>query len=207
VDALAGYGVPTLDSTRNIAYAGPPAVDQTATGETRLHDLWTGISVGRPFDWGAFDVTPEGSLNYHEVRLDSFSETMSNPNGPGSGLGLTYGDASIPSLQGRAGLRTAYTWSTSWGVFAPNVHAAFIREFRNYPDTFTVKFENAPAGSTLGSVLQTDPPEGHYTGYGAGLSFQLAHSISGFFDYEELRTLKTIQSHEFSFGIRYQVGL
>ena len=209
VDALAGYGRPNLDTTRHIQYSGVPgggSVDQDAYGRTHLRDIWTGISMGRPFYWRAFTLTPEGSLNYHEIRLDGFSESMSSPGGPGSSLALSYGSASVPSLQGRAGLRGGYTFSGAWGVFEPNLHSTFIREFRSHPDTFSAQFENAPPGS--GSVtLQTDPPEGHYIGIGAGLNFQLAHSISGFVDYEKLEKLRAIKSREFSFGVRYQFGL
>jgi uncharacterized protein with beta-barrel porin domain len=213
VDSLVGYGEPRLNTDRylNASSAGSPglgAIDQQAFGSTHLHDLWAGTSIGRPFDWGAFDLTPEGSLNYHEVRLSEFSETMSDPSAPGSGLALRYGNATVPSLQARAGLRGAYTLSTSWGVIQPDAHATWIREFRNHPDDFTTQFVNAPStASGLWTTLQTDPPEGHYTAYGAGVLFQLAHRISGFFEYEELRTLKTIKSHEFSMGVRYQVGM
>jgi uncharacterized protein YhjY with autotransporter beta-barrel domain len=204
VDLLAGYGEPRLDTDRHIQYAD---VDQDAYGSTHLHDLWTGLSAGRPFNWGAFALTPEGSVNYHEIRLSEFSETMSQPGAPGSGLGLTFGNASVPSLQARAGLRAAYTVSTSWGVFEPNVHGTFIREFRDYSDTFNAQFESASqSSSNLAYVLHTDPPEAHYTANGGGIAFHLAHSIAGFIDYEELHTLRTIKSHEFSFSLRYQLG-
>lgn len=208
IDLIAGYGVPHLDLTRHVAYADPTAgggVDQNAYGRSRIHDLWTGMSLGRPFTWGAFSLTPEGSINYHEIRLDQFSETMSDPDGPGSGLALTFGRAVVPSLQGRAGMRAAYVISGPWGVVEPNIHGTFIREFRNHPDDFSARFSNAPTG-TGAAILQTDPPEGHYFANGAGVNFQLAHSISGFLDYEQLKTLKTIKSHEFSFGVRYQFG-
>jgi outer membrane autotransporter protein len=208
VDVILGYGVPHLDTTRHIAYADPSGdVDQSAFGRSTIHDLWSGMSVGRPFDWGAFSLTPEGSINYHEIRLAQFSETMSDPDAAGSGLGLTFGRAVVPSLQGRAGLRAAYVFSGPFGVFEPNIHGTFIREFRNHPDDFSARFTNAPEGTEGAAILQTDPPEGHYFANGGGVNFQLAHSIAGFVDYEQLKTLKTIKSHEFSFGLRYQFGL
>jgi uncharacterized protein YhjY with autotransporter beta-barrel domain len=210
VDALMGYGVPKLDTDRHIAYAfdGSTPVDQEAYGSTHLHDLWTGLSAGRPFNWGAIGLTPEASLNFHEIRISQFGETMSDPTGPGSGLGLNYGATVVPSLQGRAGVRGSYTWTGSWGVFIPNAHATYVREFRDHSDEFSAQFINAPAAdASLAEVLKTAVPESHYMAYGAGLSFQLAHSVSGFVEYEELKTLQTIKSHEFTLGVRYQVGL
>jgi len=208
LDALAGYGVPRLDTDRHIQYDGLVPVDQDAYGTTHLHDLWAGFSAGRPFNWGAFALTPEGSVNYHEIRLSEFSETLGQPGSTGSGLGLTFGNATVPSLQARAGLRATYTVSTAWGVFEPNVHGTFIREFRDYSDTFAAQFQNAPtSAANLFYVLHTDPPEAHYTANGGGINFHLAHGFAGFVDYEELHTLKTLRSHEISFSLRYQVGM
>ena len=208
VDVLAGYGVPSLDTDRHIQYTGAQSVDQDAYGSTHLHDLWTGLSAGVPLNWSAFTLTPEGSVNYHEIRLSQFSETMSRPETPGSGLGLTFGNASVPSLQARAGLRATYTISTPWGVLEPNIHGTFIREFRDRSDTFTAQFENAPASaSSLAYTLHTDPPEAHYTANGGGINFHLFHGIAGFVEYEELHTLRTIRSHEISFSLRYQFGM
>jgi uncharacterized protein YhjY with autotransporter beta-barrel domain len=209
LDFLGGYGVPRLNTQREINYTDSVTgtnVNQEARGSTHLHELWAGMSAGRPFNWGAFGLTPEGSLNFHEVRLSKFSESMSNPDAAGAGLGLTYGDAVVPSLQARAGLKATYTLSSSWGVFQPNLHAAWIREFRNHPDFFSAQLENTVAGETDAMIIKTDAPEGHYTAYGGGLLFQLAHAISGYVDYEELRTLKSIKSHEFTLGLRYQIG-
>jgi uncharacterized protein YhjY with autotransporter beta-barrel domain len=207
VDAVAGYGRPELHTDRHIQYTElGGAVDQDATGTTHLRDVWTGISAGRPLSYRAFTLTPEVSLNYHEIRLAGFSESMSAPLAAGAGLALAYGDAVVPSLQGRAGLRGAYTFSGSWGVFEPNLHATFIREFRSHPDDFTARLAYAPQNTGL-FYVGTDPPEGHYFGGGGGVSFQLAHGIAGFVDYEQLKVLKSIKSHELTLGLRYQFGL
>jgi uncharacterized protein YhjY with autotransporter beta-barrel domain len=207
VDAVAGYGRPHLQTDRHIAYSESASIiDQDATGSTHLRDVWTGISAGSPLNYRAFTLTPEVSLNYHEIRLDGFTESMSAPAAAGSGLALAFGDAVVPSLQGRAGLRAAYTFSGSWGVFEPNLHATFIREMRSHPDDFTARLAYAPQAAGL-FYIGTDPPEGHYFGGGGGVNFQLAHGISGFVDYEQLKVLKTIKSHELSLGLRYQFGI
>jgi outer membrane autotransporter protein len=92
------------------------------------------------------------------------------------------------------------------GVFQPDLHAAWVREFRNHPDVFHTQLENAVDAESDAVTIKTDAPEGHYTAYGGGVLFQLAHAVSGYLDYEELRTLKSIQSHEFTLGLRYQFG-
>ena len=212
VDVLAGYGKPTLETSRHIGFSGLPgggSVDQWAIGSTHTKDLWTGISVGNSFHWRAWTATPEASINFHEIQLDGFSESMSAPGAPGAGFALTYNDAVVPSLQMRAGIRISYTWTTPFGVIEPNFHGSYIRERRDRSDAFYGHLSNAPAGlSGPGSslVLNTDSPEGHYFANGGGMNFQFTHGISGFVDYEQLKTLKSIKSHEFSFGVRYQFG-
>jgi outer membrane lipase/esterase len=211
LDILAGYGRTDLTTDRNLNFTEVPGgttIDQQALGSSRIHDLWAGLSVGDALHWRQFSVTPEGSLNFHEIRLDGFTESMSQPSGPGTGLALSYSDAVVPSLQGRLGLRLGYTASTAWGVFEPQIHGTFIREFRNRADTFTARFAavlDLPGGGTP-AFIHTDAPEGHYFANGGGISAQFAHGVAAFFDYEQLRTLKTIKSHEFSFGVRWQVG-
>jgi outer membrane lipase/esterase len=208
LDILGGYGRTDLTTDRNLNFMGGTTIDQQALGSSRIHDLWAGLSVGDALNWRQFSVTPEGSLNFHEIRLDGFTESMSQPTGPGTGLALSYSDAVVPSLQGRLGLRLGYTASTAWGVFEPQIHGTFIREFRNRADTFTARFAavlDLPGGGTP-AFIHTDAPEGHYFANGGGISAQFAHGVAAFFDYEQLRTLKTIKSHEFSFGVRWQVG-
>jgi outer membrane lipase/esterase len=208
LDALVGYGEPRLKTQRDLSYGSPSTGDigQEAFGSTLLKDFWSGLDTGTSFYFGNLALSPEASINYHEVRLSQFSESLSNPAGPGSGLGLTYGKGDVPSLQGRVTARAAYTFTSAWGVFIPDVHGSYIWEQRDRSDTFSVQFENAPASDmNSAAIIHTDTPEHRYAANGAGLSFQLVHGISGTFDYEQLRTLKTIRSRQFNFNIRYQL--
>lgn len=212
LDFLGGYGWDDLTTVRNLNYTNTTsgvAVSQQALGKAQLHDLWAGLSIGDELYWRQLFAIPEASLNFHEVRLPGFTESMSQPTLPGSGLALRYGDAVVPSLQGRLGLRIGVTVSTAWGTFQPSAHYAFIREFRNRSDAFSAQFAaaaNLPGGANAPAYIRTDSPEGHYFANGAGLNAQFGHGLAAFVDYEQLRTLKTIKSHEFSFGLRYQVG-
>jgi outer membrane autotransporter protein len=207
LDVLAGYGGINLHTTRNLDFTQTTGtvIDQQALGASHIEDMWAGMSLGDDLTWGPFVVTPEGSLNWHEIRLRGFTESMSAPAAPGNGLALSYGDAVVPSMQARLTLQMGYTWSTSWGVIVPHVHASFIREFRNRADTFTARFAAAAAqGVTDPAYIRTDAPEGHYWANGGGFTAHLGRGLAAFFDYEQLKTLKTIKSHEFSVGVRYE---
>ena len=208
LDALAGYGGTDLGTVRDLDYteSGGGLISQQAIGSAHIQELWAGISVGDELTLGPLVLTPEASLNFHEIRLHGFTESMSVPDAPGAGLALSYGDAVVPSTQGRLNLRLGYTWSTPWAVIVPQAHASFIREFRNRSDAFGVRFA---ADTALGSpdapaYLKTDAPEGHYWANGGGFTAQFQSGIAVSFDYEQLRTLKTIKSHEFTLGARYE---
>jgi uncharacterized protein YhjY with autotransporter beta-barrel domain len=204
-DVIAGYGGTSLSTDRVLNYteSSGVVVNQQALGSSHIQDMWAGVSVGDELAWGPLFVTPEASLNYHEIRLGGFTESMSAPSAPGSGLALSYGDAVVPSLQGRLNLRVGYTWSTPWAVLVPQAHYSFIREFRNRSDFFRARFAAAMDATDPPVLIRTDSPEGHYFANGAGFTATFPHGFAAFFDYEQLRTLKTIKSHEFSFGVRY----
>ena len=213
LDLLAGVGRPKVDLRRHINYTEMPGtpgaivIDQRTHGATHSREAWTGLSSGWDFHWKALSVTPELSLNFHQNRLDGFRETVSQPLAPGAGLALAFDPVTVPSLQGRAGIRLAYVFSTPWGVLVPNAHATYIREFRNSADAFAVRYaDSAMMGSPAEqpALIHADAPEGHYTANGGGFVAQFAHGISGFADYEQLRSLQTIKKHEFAFGLRYQ---
>jgi outer membrane lipase/esterase len=210
LDVLAGYADTDLHTDRNLNFVDTVSstdIAQQALGATHLHELWAGLDVGDSLYWGHFFIDPQGSINFHEIRLDGFTESMSQPDAPGSGLALSYGSGVVPSLQGRLDLRLGYTLNTPWGVFQPQIHGSYIREFRDRADTFTAQFAAVGAlGAGEPALIHTDTPETHYFANGGGFTTQLAHGFSAFLDYEQLKTLKTIKSHEFALGVRWQIG-
>jgi uncharacterized protein with beta-barrel porin domain len=210
MDLLAGYGLSHLKSDRHLSFANTNSgtqVDQDAEGRSHVRNFWTGLSLGGDINWGHLNVNPEASVTYREARMDAFTETMSQPTAAGNGLALTYSSDVVDSLQARFGLRLGTTLSTSWGVFQPQIHGAYIREFRDDPVMFQAAFAAAPATSApIPLVLQSDYSQSHYYSGGADIHATLMHGFAAFFDYEQLFTLAGIKSHELSFGVRYQVG-
>jgi uncharacterized protein YhjY with autotransporter beta-barrel domain len=212
LDLLAGYGLSHLNNDRHLSYTNTTAnttVEQYAMGDTQLHNLSAGMSLGGELGWRALVVNPEASLSYHESHLGAYTETMSHPTDNGGGLALSYAKADVPSLQARLGLHVGTTLRTSWGVLQPQIHGAYVRELRTASDTFTARFaaaESLGGGGDTPLYLQTDTSRNHYFATGAGVRATLAHGFSAFFNYEQLIALAGITSHEFSFGVRFQAG-
>jgi hypothetical protein len=207
VDLVKGYGISRLTTDRNLYLLVP---GQEAMGRSHLHDQWEGISFGDDLRWRWLFVSPEGSLNYHESHLDAFTESMSQPPpSPGSDGALSYGSATISSLQGRLGVRGGATWGTAWGVFQPLLRWDYIHEFQCHADTFSASFaaaQSLPPGAGLPFYIHTDAPEANYFSYSLGLNATFAYGFSASFDYKQLLGLQSIKSHEISLRVRYQGG-
>jgi hypothetical protein len=209
LDALAGYGISSLDSVRNLSFTNTTTgetVNQQALGRSHVRHLWAGLSLGDQLSWRAFSLTPEGSLTFRQARLEPFTETMSQSAAPGSGLALAYGATTVPSLQARVGLSTGVTLSTPFGVLQPQAHGAYVRELRDAPATFTASFAAVESlgGTTSPIQIQSDDPDRHYFTCGGGLTATFAHGLSAFFDYERVSAARFLSSHTLSLGVRYQ---
>jgi outer membrane autotransporter protein len=211
LDVLGGYGISRLDSTRNVSFSNTTSsttVDQQAFGHSHVRHVWAGLSLGDELAWRNFTLTPEGSLTFHQARLDAYTESMSQPSAPGGGLALSYGATTVPSLQARAGLAAALTVSTPWGVLQPRLHGAYVRELRNTATTYTTSFASAAGlGAASPILLQGDAPASRFFENGAGLNATFGHGLSAFFDYEQLSSAKYVSSHTLFLGVRYQPGL
>lgn len=214
-DLLAGYGNSALDSTRNLSFTNtttPETVNQQAVGHSTVRNLLAGISIGDTLTWRRwhmFSVTPEASLTYRQAHLDAFTETVSQPDGPGSGLALSYGDTTLESLQLSAGVRLGLTLSTPWGVVQPQLHSDYVSELLDSPSTFTASFAaaaNLGGAAATPIAIQSDVPDNHFFSTGASLSMTFTHGITAFFDYDFLTGTRYISAHTISIGVRYQPG-
>lgn len=214
VDFLAGYGSLDFESVRRIRYVEYPGeanerlIDQTALGNPDGDQVWLGFSAGWDFSRKGWSFTPELSLSYVESTIDAFNERIEGT-GLGSGLALAFDKQTIESLTMRGGMRAAYSISKRWGVITPQVRLAYVHEFEDDPDVIRVDFVNSPFANDptqpeLGAFVVTEVPDKDYFSLSAGVSVQFARGISAFVDYETLEQLKSITSHEFSFGIRFQ---
>lgn len=196
------------DLSRNIAYqiaslaGGTTTVAQTATASPSGNQNSFSLSAGRDFNRKAWTFSPYLRGVYSHLSLDGFSETMSDPNAAGAGLGTSVASRSMNSLLGVAGGRLSYTMSTDWGVLIPNAVVEWNHEFRNDPQTVVVRFLADPTQTPIS--LTDQAPNSNYFNIGVGLSAVFAQGRSGYVYYEHMVGYSGAHADRLSIGIRIE---
>lgn len=196
------------DLNRNIAYqiasltGGTTNVNQTASASPDGKQYSLSLAVGHDFNRGAWTFSPYVRGIYTHVSLDGFSETLSDPGAPGSGLGTEVDSRSFASELGVLGARFTRTISMDWGVLVPNALVEWNHEFKNDPQTVVTRFLADP---TQTPIFITDPRvDQNYFNLGVGLNAILPQGRSGFLYYEHVTGLSGIHENRLSVGVRVE---
>jgi len=196
------------DLSRNIAYqiaslsGGTTDVNQTASASPGGNQYSLSLSLGKDFNKGAWSGSPYLRGVYTHLSLDGFSETMSDPNGPGSGLGTSVDSRSFNSMMGVLGGRLSYTASMDWGVLVPNAVLEWNHEFHNNTQTVVTRFLADPTQTPI--VLTSPAQDQNFFNIGIGLNAILPQGRSGYFYYEHVAGLAGVHENRFSLGIRIE---
>lgn len=197
-----------FDLSRNITYqiaslsGGTTTVAQTALASPSGDQNSFSLSAGRDFNRKAWTFSPYLRGVYSHTSLDGFSETMSDPNAAGAGLGTSVASRSMDSMLGVAGARVSYTMSTDWGVLVPNAVVEWNHEFRNDPQTIVVRFLADPTQTPIS--LTDKAPDSNYFNLGLGLNAVFAQGRSGYVYYEHMAGRAGAHADRLSVGIRIE---
>lgn len=197
------------DLSRNIAYqisslsgSGMTSVDQIAMASPSGHQTSLSLSIGKDFSRKAWTFSPYLRGVWSHLSLDGFSETMSDPNAPGAGLGTSVASRSLTSELGVLGGRVSYATSYDWGVLVPNAVLEWNHEFRNDPQTAVVRFLADPTQTPI--VLTDQAPDASYFNIGIGLNAVLPQGRSGYVYYEHMVGNSGAHDDRLSIGIRIE---
>ena len=208
VSLVAGAGQGDLEQDRRIVYTLlGTSIDQTARGETDFDQRFANLALG--WDLGgpgggtsAWQVSPEIRAEWLEVDVDPFSEVMSDPTAPGSGLGLEVDGQSFTSLTSNLGVQVARAVSTSWGVLQPSFAAEWVHEFENGVELLTGRFLGDPTDETY--VLLSDEAVEDYGRVAASLVAVTAGGGSFYVQVQHLVAYDELESTSFSLGGRLE---
>ncbi len=197
------------DLNRNINYqidslsgSGMTTVAQTAIASPSGHQDSFSLSAGRDFNRKAWSFSPYLRGVYSHLSLDGFSESMSDPNAPGAGLGTSVNGRSLSSVLGVAGARVSYTTSYDWGVLVPNAVIEWNHEFRNDPQIAVVRFLADPTQTPI--TLTDAAPDANYFNVGFGLNAVFAQGRSGYVYVEHMVGYAGAHEDRLSLGIRIE---
>jgi outer membrane autotransporter protein len=196
------------DLNRNIAYqiasldGGVTNVNQTAKASPGGTQYSLSLAFGRDFNRGAWGFSPYVRGIYTHVSLDGFSETMSDPNAAGAGLGTSVDSRSFTSELGVLGGRITRTISMDWGVLVPNALVEWNHEFKNDPQTVVTRFLADPTQTPI--FITDNRIDQNYFNLGIGLNAILPQGRSGFLYYEHVAGLGGIHENRLSLGVRIE---
>ncbi len=203
LDTLLTFGNNDLDSRRNINYSiGTTTVNQVAIGTPDSDSLGFAVSFGRDFSTANRIFSPYLRVDYTDIEIDGYAETLSNPNADGSGLGLLVGDQDIESLEAVLGARMSWSLSRDWGVMVPVLNFEYAHEFDDDSRVISASFLNDPTSTAFTTV--TDDPDRNYFNLGAGISFVFSNGRSMYINYDTIVGLSDVTQHTLRIGGRFE---
>lgn len=205
IDGMAGYTDNDHDQTRNIRYSiaalagGTTTVSNQALSDTDSEEWSVSVTAGRNFHFGNWVAAPLARIEYADVEIDGYTESMALT-GAGSGLALDIDGQDFESLMVTAGGMLTTEFRSGFGSVFPQITFEYVHEFKNDNAPITGRFVNDSSGTNI--VLLTDEADRNFFNLGAGLTAAFSDTVSGFFRYQALLGYSDLDIHAFEVGVR-----
>lgn len=198
VDGILSYGWTEVETERNIVYQDAGGlVDRTARGDTDGAEYYVSFNAGYNFNAGGFNLDPLVRFFYLDGEVDPYRES-----GAG-GWDLAIGEQAFESMSLSAGGQVSYTFLPGWGVLTPFLRLEYTHEFEDSADGVRYRFANAPLDDG-DMMIEADTLDTSYFVYGAGITAQFVHGLSGFVNYQALGGYDNLNGEIVSFGMRWE---
>ncbi len=163
-------------------------------GDQQRFSIGAGYSL--PID--AFTVGLRARTEYGRVNIDSYKESGATANG--SDLNLKVEEQFNDTVITAVGFDLSYAYSSSIGVFVPQINLDWEHEFKNDSRDISVHYLIDP---TTAYKITTNSPDRDYLNFRAGVSAMFAHGLSAFVQYETLLENRYDALHTGRFGVRW----
>lgn len=138
------------------------------------------VLAGHDHPFGRFIIGPRAGVYYTRTHIGSYAE-----NG-GGGIGLTYGNQDIDSLQSTFGLFGSTTYSTGIGVLVHQVSADYVHEFMNHQRQIDVHFTEDLRANPTRFTFQNESPARDYGNISTGLVMVLPNGWQPFVNFRAM---------------------
>jgi outer membrane lipase/esterase len=207
VEGTLGYDVSDYDMTRKIDYSIEAngvltRVRQNATSTPESGTFYASLSGGYNMEVASFTFTPSLSLNYLRNAIDSYRERMSDPTASGGSLAIAYDSQTYSSFNSRLGFMVSKAFSSSSGVWVPQLSLDWVHEFSADQERIDARFVNDLSVTPL--MISTTSPDRNYFDLGVGISGQFAQGRSAFLAINQLLGYEDVESYTISGGIRLE---
>lgn len=161
--------------------------------------IWTSLNGGVEFGGGAFSAGLYAGATYAKADLDGYTESDVG----GSGLAMTFGSTSRKSLQGHAGVRAAWVFSTAHGIVVPQVRIEYQHEFEDDPASVATSFALDPDATTY--LLTGQPRDTSAIEAGLGISAAFANGWQPFLNVDMLTGSDDLDRTRVTLGVRVEL--
>ncbi|PXW86106.1 outer membrane autotransporter protein [Nitrosomonas sp. Nm84] len=200
IDGIASYGGINYQLNRDIVYTlgtTGAVVDNipSIAGRPDGSQYSFAGGIGYQYNRGATTVEPFARANYQELMIDSYKESNV------AAWAMGFSKQNISSLPTTLGLRLNHAFSTSRGIFQPQVLGAWNHEFSDNQHSIDVRYLNSNNINNNFHVLAQNPDRDYFT-VGASLIGTLPHNVSVFVSYNTILGYQDLSSHRVTFGGR-----
>ncbi len=203
VDGTLGFTRRDYDIVRRASFFAPLSqvgVDGFVKGDTTGNEFRTSVQAGYDFIFGALTVGPRVGINYSTNHVDGFNERNLSPRHLDTGLQLAYDDQHRESLTSTVGAFLSYAFSTSVGIFVPQLTAEWVHEFFDNQRVIYFRFREDLGQTKL--RFQTDPPDRNYGNVGTGVVLVLPKGMQVFLAFRALVGYSARQAYTANGGLR-----
>lgn len=158
-----------------------------------------GVLTGYDYPIQNVTIGPRLGFNWSNTHIHNFSEDGN------TGLELRYNDQYVSSLQSVVGLQGSAAFSTSLGVFVPQVNADYIHEFANSQRNINVQFVQDLRANATKFSFQNDNPARNYFNVGTGLVAVLPNGLQPFVNFRMMVGNSQFDNYAGTFGLRIEL--
>jgi len=203
VDGTLGFTRRDYEIVRRATYFNAVSligIDGFVKGDTTGNEFRTSVQAGYDFVRGALTVGPRVGVNYSTNHIDAFNERNLSPRHLDTGLQLAYDDQHRESLTSTVGAFLSYAFSTSVGIFVPQLTAEWVHEFFDNQRVIYFRFREDLGQTKL--RFQTDPPDRNYANVGTGVVLVLPKGMQVFLSFRALVGYSDRQAYTANGGFR-----
>jgi outer membrane autotransporter protein len=203
VEGILGYNRHDHSMERRINYTvGTTTINQIASADPNGNQFSASLGGGYDTDFNGFGIKPAVRLDYFSNKMDDYTESMSDPTGPGGSLALTMDSVTYTSLTSHVGAALSRAISFSSGILVPQLQFEWIHEFKTDDKKLGGRFINDHSGTPV--LVLTDNEDSDYYNLGVSVSGQFANGKSAFVSYDTLLGLKDVTHHSINAGLRIE---
>lgn len=196
LDGRVSVGKIDFEQSRRIRFIlDGQTTDLLARGDADADQFSLAAGIGYHWNFGAWNITPNGSLRYTDTSVDGFTERGADP------FNLRFEGTDTDSLQIAAGVQVSRAFSTTRGVLTPQLSLSFNHEDQDEDLTVIARFAN---GGSEAFRLTTPPTDSSYGALGLGMVYVGPNGVQAYLNYRTVFGYDDFDRDTINLGARFE---